>query len=362
MAERLKDRFFTDESVNTMAEAIAGAWGQFDKEAFVASIFTEEFEGLELKAKMRYTTQCLNKFLPEDYREALAILKEAAPGIKGFEAMSMLDYVELYGMDDWEASLPALRFFTRFASGEFAIRPFIVKDPRRAMDTLLEWAEDQDEKVRRLASEGCRPRLPWAMALPEFQKDPSLILPVLEKLKRDPSDFVRRSVANNLNDISKDHPDVVLDLCSQWQGMSPEIDQIIKHACRTLLKSGNTKAMRLFGYGDPANLHIKDLSLDKEAIVIGGHIYVSFNLDVRENADCKVRLEFAVHYMKAKGNHSKKVFQIIEKTFTPGVHPVKRKLSFADISTRKHYPGPHPIAVMVNGEEKARVVLSLETP
>lgn len=360
MAERLKDIFFTDESVRGMAEVISGVWGSFDKEKFVTAMFTDEFAALELKAKMRYTTQCLHKFLPEDYTQALDILKKAAPGIKGAEAMSMPDYVELYGMDDWDASLPALRYFTRFVSAEFAIRPFIVKDSSRAMDTLLDWAEDEDEKVRRLASEGCRPRLPWAMALPAFKKDPSPILPVLEKLKNDPSEFVRRSVANNLNDISKDHPDVVLEIGNQWLGSSQETDQIIKHACRTMLKAGNIKAMRLFGYGDPANIQVENLAPDKPEIVIGECSRVSFNLDVREAAECKIRLEFAVHYMKSNGKHSKKVFQIIEKTFAPGSHSFNRKLSFIDMTTRKHYPGPHLIAVIVNGEEKARVTLELK--
>ncbi len=360
MAERLKDIFFTHESVTRVANAIGDAWAQFDRDGFVASIFDEGFGALELKQKMRHTTQCLHKFLPAGFIEAVDILKKAAPGIKGFEAMSMPDYVELYGIDDWEASLPALKFFTRFASGEFAIRPFIKKDPKRTMETMLNWAEDESAHVRRLASEGCRPRLPWAMALPEFQKDPSLILPILEILKSDESESVRRSVANNLNDISKDHPDVALDLCGNWQGASPEIDQIIKHACRTLLKAGNTKAMRLFGYGDPANLHVEELALDKTGIPIGDHIRVSFKLNVKEDSECQIRLEFAVHYLKANGKHSKKVFQITENTFAPGPHPFNRKLTFADLSTRKHYPGPHPIAIIVNGEEKARVTLDLE--
>lgn len=360
MAERLKDIFFTTDSVNSMADAIVGVWGDFDKEGFVTSMFTDEFAALELKAKMRYTTQCLHKFLPEDYTQALDILKQAAPGIKGAEAMSMPDYVELYGMDDWDASLPALRYFTRFASAEFAIRPFIVKAPQHTMNTLLEWTEDDDEKVRRLASEGCRPRLPWAMALPAFKKDPAPIFPVLEKLKNDPSEFVRRSVANNLNDISKDNPDLVLEIGNQWLGSSPETDQIIKHACRTMLKAGNTKALRLFGYGDPSNIHVEGLAPDQPEISIGDCTRVTFNLDVREAAECKVRLEFAVHYMKSNGKHSKKIFQIIEKTFAPGSHSFNRKLSFIDMTTRKHYPGPHPIAVIVNGEEKARIVLDLK--
>ncbi len=360
MAERLKDIFFTEESVRRMGDAIYRAWESFDMEGFVVSVFDDDFEALELKARMRHTTQCAHRFLPQDYREALEILKKAAPGIKGFEVMSLPDYVELYGLNDWEASLPALRFFTRYASGEFAVRPFIVQDPVRAMEWMTALADDEDHHVRRLASEGCRPRLPWAMALPGFQKEPSLILPILEKLKSDESETVRRSVANNLNDISKDHPDVVLDLCEKWSGASPEIDQIVKHACRTLLKAGHTRAMRLFGYGDPAQIQVEDPALDEPHITIGDHVRVSFKLNVQEDSDCDIRLEFAVHYLKANGKHSAKVFQIIEKTFAPGIHSFNRKLSFANMTTRKHYPGPHPIAIIVNGQEKARVTLELK--
>ncbi len=205
MAEQLKNMFFTDDSLNTFADLVAETFSGFDKAKFLRLINDKQWKSRELKEKMRHTTVCLHETLPDNFREALDSLRKIAPGVKGFEGMVLPDYVEVYGQDDWDASLPALGLFTKYASSEFAIRPFLDKDPDRAMVWMLSLAEDDDERVRRFASEGCRPRLPWAMALPKFKKDPSPILPVLEKLKDDTSEFVRRSVANNLNDISKDN-------------------------------------------------------------------------------------------------------------------------------------------------------------
>ena len=247
MAERLKDIFFTNSSINKFGDIIKQYYPEFDKEKFLNLIFNDEWKSKELKEKMRHTTICLHKTLPENYKKALAILIEIAPFIKGFEAMSLPDYVEVYGMENWDLSLPSLTHFTKYSSSEFAIRPFLAKDPEKVMAYVSEWAEDKNEKVRRFASEGCRSRLPWAMALPKFKKDPSLIIPILEKLKNDDSEFVRRSVANNLNDISKDHPDLVLDISKKWYGKSEKTDRLIKHACRSMLKAGNKRALLLFG-------------------------------------------------------------------------------------------------------------------
>jgi 3-methyladenine DNA glycosylase AlkC len=228
------------------------------------------------------------------------------------------------------------------------------------MTFLLNLANDEDEKVRRFASEGCRPRLPWAMALPDFKKDPSPILPILEKLKDDDAEFVQKSVANNLNDISKDHPDLVLDICEGWKGSSKGADWIVKRACRTMLKAGNKRAMLLFGFGDPKSLHIENFKLAKKTAKIGDKVEFSFELNVKTRKKSKVRLEYVVHFAKAGGKTSKKVFQLIEKTHAPGKHELKRNHSFADMSTRKHYPGKHRISIIVNGVEKADAELTLK--
>ncbi len=358
MAERLKDMFFTQSSMETFADTIQEFYPEFDKKKFIQIVFDEAFADKEVKDKMRHTTQCLKKTLPESYKEALAILKEAAPHAKGFEALSLPDYVATYGMEDWDFSLRALYHFTKYSTSELAIRPFLAKDPDKVMTLMNEWAEDKNPKVRRFASEGCRPRLPWAMALPKFKKDPSPILPVLEKLKNDESEDVRRSVANNLNDISKDNPEVVLKICESWHGQSKNTDKIVKHACRTMLKAGDKRALMIFGYSDPSTMGVENFKLEKTKIKIGENVRFSFDLTLKEKSS--VRLEYAISYVKAKGQLSKKVFKITENYHAPGTITISRKHSLADMSTRKHFPGTHHIAINVNGVEMGKVSFELE--
>ena len=360
MAERLKDRFFTPESATSFGSVIKKHYPQFDAEAYLALVSDDSFQALELMQMARRATEGLAQLLPGSYPEAVEILRRAAPEAKGMEAFSMPTFVELYGLDDWETSLPAMAWFTKYASAEFAIRPFILKDPTRALTFLEGLTGDADPNVRRFASEGCRPRLPWAVSLPPFKKDPTPILPILEKLKDDESDFVQRSVANNLNDISKDHPELVLDICERWKGSSKSADWIIKRACRTLLKSGDQRAMLLFGFGDPTSMEVVDVGLSPKTVAIGGDLQLSFTLKVGTKKRCRVRLEYVVWYVKASGKTSGKVFQIREATLAPGNHQFTRKLSFADQSTRKHYPGEHRISIVVNGVEKGETVLTLK--
>ncbi|MEK7832550.1 MAG: hypothetical protein AAB401_15770, partial [Acidobacteriota bacterium] len=170
MAEKLKNLFFTRTTLNQLAEAIEQT-ASFDRAKFLALVFDDGWEAKELKARMRHAAICLGQTLPKSYAQALKILKQVAPQSRGFDGMIFPEFVEVHGLDDWERSLPALEFFTRFGSSEFAVRPFLDRDPERAMAFVLKWAESSEPHVRRLASEGCRPRLPWAMALPKFKAD-----------------------------------------------------------------------------------------------------------------------------------------------------------------------------------------------
>lgn len=167
------------------------------------------------------------------------------------------DYIERFGMEDYAVAVGTMERLTAFTSCEFAVRPFIKKHEGQMLEQMLGWSEHSSHHVRRLASEGSRPRLPWAMALPKLKKDPSPILPILENLKVDSSEYVRRSVANNLNDISKDNPDVALSVFRDWIGHSPETNRIVKHGCRTLLKQGVPEAMELFGFSYPCRTSAK---------------------------------------------------------------------------------------------------------
>jgi 3-methyladenine DNA glycosylase AlkC len=359
MAERLKDMFFTKDSINKFADTIGQHYPVFDKKQFLSLMSGKSFEAKELLDKMKHTTKCLFDTLPKPYKKALDILIKAAPDVKGFEAMALPDFVATYGMDDWDLSLPALGHFTKYYSSELAIRPFLDKDPEKGMVYMAAWADDKDPKVRRLASEGCRPRLPWAIALPKFKKDPSLILPILEKLKDDSSEDVRRSVANNLNDISKDNADLALEICEKWHGQSEKVDKIVKHACRTMLKSGNKRALAIFGYGDPSMIGVENLSRDKKSLKIGDYLTFSFDIVVAKKS--KVRLEYAVYFVKAKGKLSKKVFKISEKDYESGTYSISRKQTFQEQTTRKHYPGTHQISIIVNGEEKVKTSFELKS-
>ncbi|MEN8119526.1 MAG: DNA alkylation repair protein [Bacteroidota bacterium] len=359
MPEALKNQFFTKGSIQKFANEICKEYASFDNEKFLELIYTKDWETKELKAKMYHVTNCLHDTFSKDYLSALEILLKIAPFIKGFEAMVLPDFVEQYGLDFWDESLAALKEFTKYSSSEFAIRPFIIANVEKSMSFMLKMATDSHENVRRFASEGCRPRLPWAMALPNLKKDPSLIFPILEKLKNDESEFVRRSVANNLNDISKDNPDMVLNLCEKWIGNTKNTDWIVKHACRSLLKEGNSKAMRIFGFGDPKEIEVKGLKTDSSKVKIGTDLQFEFQLINQSVNDAKIRLEYRVYFMKANGKQSGKIFQISEKLYKPGEYTIKKKHSFKNLSTRKHYTGDHGIGIVVNGVEKGNVVFQV---
>ncbi len=359
MAEKLKDTLFPLEKVQLFGKVLKEVYPGFKAEAFVNCVCDEHWPKLELKEKMRHTTLCLHKYLPVEFSKAVDILVAIVPKVTGFEAIVLPDYVEVYGQDYWDISLPALGELTKCGSSEFGIRPFLNKDLKKTMQYMFKWADDEDFRVRRFASEGCRPRLPWASAIPALKKDPSLILPILEKLKDDSEEFVRKSVANNLNDISKDHPELVLDICERWQGNSKNTNWIIKHACRTLLKQGNKRAMLLFGFANPGLMNIKNFTLSNKNPKIGEEISFTFDLQLSTPQKQKVRIEYIVHYAKLRNKTSPKVFQIKELTLNPGLHRIEKKHSFAERSTRKHYPGKHKFEVVVNGEIKADGLVSL---
>ena len=359
MPEKLKDILFPPEKVKLFATVLTEVYPAFDGQGFYHLVCDADWPERELKEKMRHTTLCLHEFLPDEFAKAVDILIAIVPKVSGFEAIVLPDYVEVYGLDHWNISMPALGELTKCGSSEFAIRPFLNKDLEGAMKYMSRWADSADFKVRRFASDGCRPRLPWASGVPALKKDPALILPILEKLKNDPAEFVRKSVANNLNDISKDHPGLVLDICNRWQGTSQNTDWIIKHACRTLLKQGNKRAMLLFGFANPEKMMVNSLHISNHNPKIGEDIEFSFDLDLQTDERQKVRLEYIVHFVKSFGKTSPKVFQMKEVEMEPGLHSIVKKHSFKDLSTRKHYMGEHKLEIVINGVVKNAAVFTL---
>src|SRR5690606_18613561 len=243
MAEPLKAGY-SSEYLERLASSIARHHpGKFNRRQFLQSVFDADWEQRELKARLQHIRSCLHQHVRLSYVDALSVLMAAAPEFGGYHAILFPDYVEAYGLDDWQPSMRALAHFTKYSSAEFAVRPFLVKDPERMLKQMQRWSRDDNEHLRRLSSEGARPRLPWAMALPQFKRDPAPLLPILDQLHADPSLYVRKSVANHLNDIAKDNPQVTLDWARRFRGVHAHTDWIIKRACRTLLKRADADAL-----------------------------------------------------------------------------------------------------------------------
>jgi 3-methyladenine DNA glycosylase AlkC len=353
MAELLKNIFFKRSFFEKLANEILKIYPAFDKKKFFKRLFNSQWEGKELKQRMRHASIVLHEVLPADYRKALDILIEASSGFRGFDSMVFSDFVEVFGLEDPEASIPALEHFTQLCSAEFAVRPFIIRYPDLMIRKISRWSKHKNPHIRRLASEGSRPRLPWAIALPEFKKDPLPILPVIEKLIGDKEEFVRRSAANNLNDIAKDNPQVVLKFAKRWLGKNAETDRVLKHACRTLLKKGDPAAMELFGYKNNHDISIGNFKLTPRVVSIGKKLGFSFTVVHKSNKPLKVRLEYGIYYLKSKGKYTRKVFKIAEDVFKDKTIAFRRNRSFTDMTIRKHRPGKHKISIIVNGIELA---------
>ena len=359
MAERLKDQFFQRPFFDALSRRLKRAHPSFGSRRFFRLLYDQEWEDRELKARMRHASEALGRTLPDDYRKAVGILLRVEKHFDGFDHLLFSDFVERFGVDDYDASIPALEVFTR-SSAEFAIRPFIRRYPKKTMAQMRRWARHRDEKVRRLASEGCRPRLPWGTALEELKRDPSPILPILEILKDDPSETVTRSVANNLNDISRDHPGVALDLAEGWLKESSSRRPLLKHALRGLLKQGDPRALSLFDIETGARVRVTKLLVKPRRVPVGGRCVLTAAVVSDERSRRTIRLEYAITYARPGGRTGKKVFQLREVELDPGERlELTRNLSFADRSTRKHHPGPHTLALVVNGQRKRTVRFSL---
>lgn len=374
MAEPLKN-MYDGPFLEQFGAKLQSAWPPFDKGRFIANARRNDWDELELKPRIRRITEALGSVLPDDYASALDILYRIDEECVGFPYLFFPDFVEVYGREEryWELSMDALARFTRRSSSEFAVRPFILEHMERMIPQLMEWGDDLDEHVRRLASEGSRPRLPWGQALPIFKRDPSPMFPLLEKLKADPSLYVRKSVANHLNDIAKDHPELVMELAERWLGKNSLTDWIVRHACRTLIKRAEPRVMALFGYsgqsgGADAKTLVSEASLmlSHEEVAIGGEVSLKFRVKLADSlsADAqklKLRIEYGIDFVKSSGNTSLKRFLLSDREYMPGDIAANERIHrFANLTTRKHYSGPHLFTLWVNGIEVARTELQLK--
>lgn len=333
-----------------LANAAALAHPGFDKRAFLA-MARKGLDELSILQRMSHAADSLRAHLPDDYLRALRIVRRMAPQLPGgFLAMVLPELVGRHGLDHVDTSLEALRELTRYSSSEFAIRPFLERDPHTVLAWAERWAQDADEHVRRLASEGTRPRLPWARRLPLFIAEPQHTLPILQQLQADPSDYVRRSVANHLNDITKDHPEWVLDLLERWPTQQAETKWIAKHALRSLVKAGHPRALKLVGATPDAQVKLKSFAVAPATLRLGQTLQLNATLVSTAKQPQRLVVDYAVHYVKKNGERSRKVFKLRTLSLDGGAELTLAKAqTIADFTTRKHYAGQHGVELLVNG-------------
>jgi 3-methyladenine DNA glycosylase AlkC len=362
MADPLKE-MFNQRYFERLATEIQLVWVAFSTPDFV----TEVCLGLEersLNERMRHCATVLGRLLPQDYRQAIELLKQVIPNMpKGYQNLLFPEFVAQFGLDQARFSLDALKFFTRFGSSEFAVRHFIRRDVAGTLAVMLSWAQDENEHVRRLASEGCRPRLPWSFKLDAVLENPELTRGILEALKADQSLYVRKSVANHLNDLSKDHTEYMLELVGAWDMDNAHTSWIVKHACRTLIKKGHPRALKIFKFEDEVLLKLSDFALAQTQLMLGDHLKFSFQLTSAKQGSQKLVVDYRILYCKQRGQRSGKVFKLKELSLATGetVQLAKQQL-IQDLTTRKHYSGTHAIEILVNGIVRHQANFELEVP
>lgn len=362
MAELLVNQYFQPEFIDNLSAKVHEVFPRWSDENYKSDIYNNDWEGKALKQRMQHISFCLKQGLPNAFPDSLDILKKVYPHFNGFEGMVFSDFVEQYGQDHLELSLSALELFTQHGSAEFAIRPFILRYEEVTMNRMRDWSKHPNFHVRRLASEGSRPRLPWAMALPNFKKNPGTVISILENLKDDPEEYVRKSVANHWNDISKDNPDLVLESLRKWSSSeSKGTKWIIKHALRGLIKKGDSEALRILGF-KKADIALVKFNVKTPEVALGNALDFEIEITNKGKEAAQVVVDYAVHFMKANGQQAPKVFKLKNLELNGGASQVITKThGIKPISTRKYYGGEHKVTVQVNGEVLGEVDFELTT-
>ncbi|TGK06084.1 DNA alkylation repair protein [Leptospira selangorensis] len=369
MAEALKN-FYDDEVLLEIGTLLSTILSHKKPKDWVQEIKRNDWKKLELKQRIKRIAEVLSDSLPKPFPKAVSsllkiskVLEEKFPGTQRFYIIFLGDVVEISGIDYPEESLHCMEKITQIISCEFSIREFLIRYPDITWKKMLEWSKHSHPGTRRLASEGSRPRLPWGKGIPGLKQDPKKTLSILENLKNDPDEVVRRSVANHLNDISKDHPDLVISIAKKWKGKSENTDLLLKHALRGLLKQGNSDTLSIFGFPKNKSAKISKLELLPKIVEIGKHLVYKFEMKSEAKDPTLYRLESKIHYLKPSGKFSVKVFQIEEREFFPNETKVyERKQSFQQMTTRTHFPGIHKLEIIVNGETKTKAEFKVSNP
>lgn len=377
MAEPLK-HLFPPTMAQDLAALFADRCPTFDAAGFTGLVL-RDFESLELKERSRRITEGLAAFLPAEFPAAADVIRRSLgppidetggvgrvdeTGFNGWAAVPVSDFVADAATEpgDLDLALRLIRELTKRFSAEFAIRPFLLRAQDETLAVLETWVQDPDRHVRRLVSEGSRPRLPWAPRLPAFIADPAPTIALLERLKDDPEEYVRRSVANHLNDIAKDHPDRVAAIAARWlEDADKNRRKLVRHACRTLIKDGHPGALAALGFG-PAALDVQSFSASPE-VRFGAALEIALELKSTDGKPKRIALDYVIHHRKANGTTAPKVFKWREFDLAPGAAvAIQKRHVIRPITTRKYYAGAHRVEAQANGEVIASAPFELIMP
>ena len=328
-----------------------------------------DFEQLGLMDRGRRLSGVLGQFLPSDFRQTAPLLVQTmgrpmgldtrgepvAPGdlASSFYHLPHSMYIAEHGLDHLPEAMQAQYALTQRFTAEFSLRPFLQMHTQATLAHLSEWASDPNAHVRRAVSEATRPRLPWAARLPNFVRDPSPVLPLLARLRDDSSSYVRRSVANHLNDIGKDHPELLTGTARQWLDDAPvpaTRQALLRHALRTAIKRGDVQALALFGHGQASALQIHSANITPSKALMGDSVTLHCKLYNPSAEAASALADWRVFYVKANGTLSPKVFK--GSTVQIGAHShgvLEKTLSLRQMSTRTHHPGRHTVEIVLNG-------------
>jgi 3-methyladenine DNA glycosylase AlkC len=364
-------------AVRSAAQHLHRQAPRFDQRGFEQLALTG-LSALELKARAMHIADALEATLPVGFDDAAALIEASlAPvsqheqgvasasgeaGLAGWILWPVGEFVVRRGLSQPQRALATLHALTQRFTAEWAIRPFIEAHPQLCFDTLARWANDPSPHVRRLVSEGSRPRLPWATRLQTLVHDPSPTLPLLRMLQDDPSEYVRRSVANHLNDIAKDHPDRVAHWVTQYlPDASSERRALLRHASRTLIKSGHPAMLQAWGLGRALNGRAS-LQITPRSLALGETLSLQVTLCSTASRPQNLVLDYAIHHVKANGDTSPKVFKgwALELAMHE-LRTLRKSHSVRRITTRRYHPGRHVVDLRANGQVVARATFELTT-
>lgn len=351
--------FFDGEYVSWLADALQQAEPGFDRSGFEKAA-CEGLDALELKARTVQICQAMGQALADDFSQAVSVVQCAMgdpgpppddEGMGGVRFWPHVTFLSAFGLAEPETALSAMRVFTQHFSCEFAIRDFLIQHPDLTMLHVQQWSRDPDWRVRRLASEGTRPRLPWGQQLKAFVADPKPVLDLLDAMHNDPQLIVRRSVANNLNDIAKDHPDRAVEAAKRWFSTGDAGSRwTVKHGLRTLIKQGHAGALAVLGFSGGEGVEVQALKLAPAAPTIGQSAELSLRLQNGEATAVNLVVDYALQRTLANGKKGEKVFKLRTLSLEPAeTAEITARLHFKQLSTRTYYPGEHAVRVLING-------------